>query len=689
MPRLQDGPAGGDDNSNVNKHRRAAAAGEPQQSSAGMAVGAGIAARTTEQLADAWRIWPVMTISAVHSAVKGWFTRMDAALLGLPRGLGPAVSSLVRLLSLAIAASIVTSVITRTSQDLLKLPSRASKAVGDPSSYTPGRHNWVAAPSRWDPHYCSVCSEAIAWNSDAGVRCQICGSHAHASCSKRAHKEGFGCKTLCSADVEMSHKRLYHPLEEAEDEDDDACLLPEPEEKKPPPVMRHQWMRGSIDDSQPCAACGGSCAGSGATGQHGFSCAWCKLQVHEGCISRMAHTECSLGRHRRLILPPTAVLKDQPRKKRGLIRDAVSKVRRVLPGHREDECDPSLYSVDPNDPEAVAPATGAASAGQGAGSSDGGGSDQGSGFVEAVREAAAALDVSGAKGVGSRLAGKVRDAGEKVLDARFDVAAGLDVAGDSAKEGGRRLAEKVLDAMPIELEDDVWEEALKGEGYRSVNKDVDDDGGGGDDDTEPPPPATSIRESEVDGVWEEALSLSAAAKEEEGESPLAGDAEGERTAAGTAVKGLAGGDKASSRRGGQSLRPRPAAGEEAAAEAVAERGGDERTIGWSSEERGSPGIAAVDGGGDQRDVDGDGDGQGRGESGGARVLGKSADGEGGVGEENNVAVTAAAAESGPGGGDAPAISSPDDEAWSDSSSQEDGGLEDDGIPEGARETIVS
>lgn len=36
--------------------------------------------------------------------------------------------------------------------------------------------------------------------------------------------------------------------EEDEDEDDDACLV-EPEDK-PPPVMRHQWMRGSIDDSQ-------------------------------------------------------------------------------------------------------------------------------------------------------------------------------------------------------------------------------------------------------------------------------------------------------------------------------------------------------------------------------------------------------------------------------------------------------
>ena len=36
--------------------------------------------------------------------------------------------------------------------------------------------------------------------------------------------------------------------EEGEDQDEDACLV-EPEDK-PPPVMRHQWMRGSIDDSQ-------------------------------------------------------------------------------------------------------------------------------------------------------------------------------------------------------------------------------------------------------------------------------------------------------------------------------------------------------------------------------------------------------------------------------------------------------
>lgn len=98
----------------------------------------------------------------------------------------------------------------------------------------------------------------------------------------------------------------------------------------------------------------------------------------------------------------------------GLIRDAVSKVRRALPGNRDDECEPPPC-IDPNDPVAVAAAAAAAAAG-GAGaqstfSSSGGagGSEQGSSFVEVVREAAAALDVSGAKEVGSRIAEKVKE----------------------------------------------------------------------------------------------------------------------------------------------------------------------------------------------------------------------------------------------------------------------------------------
>lgn len=46
--------------------------------------------------ASPWPTWPLVALSTVHTAVKGWFARMDAALLELPRGLGPAVSTLVR-----------------------------------------------------------------------------------------------------------------------------------------------------------------------------------------------------------------------------------------------------------------------------------------------------------------------------------------------------------------------------------------------------------------------------------------------------------------------------------------------------------------------------------------------------------------------------------------------------------------
>eukprot|EP00752_Nemacystus_decipiens_P015578 g13901.t1 len=648
-----------------------------------MAVGAGIAARTTEHLSDAWRAWPVSAIASAQLAVRGWLARMDAALLVLPKGLGPAMSSLIRLVSLAIAASILTSIFTRTSSNLLKLPSRASKAVGDPSSYTPGRHNWLAAPSRWDPHYCGVCGEAIAWNSDSGVRCQICGSHAHMSCSKRAHKEGLACKALCSADVELSHKRLYRPLEEDEDQDEEACLV-DPEDK-PPPIMRHQWIRGSIDDSQPCYACGGSCAGSGATGQHGFSCAWCKLQVHEGCISRVAQSECSLGRHRRLILPPIAVLKDQPRRKRGIIRDAVSKVRRVLPGSRDDECDPPLC-VDPNDPDAVDVA-----AGQDTGSVGGGaesGSEQGSGFVEAIREAAAALDVATAKEVGSRLA-------EKVRDARLDVAAGLDVAGDSAKEGGRRLAEKVLDAMPIELEDVVWEEALAG----SVDKEAaGTDAAEGGEDPDPAAAAATAaaaaRSSEagVDRAWEAALSqgTGSVVEAEDGESEdkkKEGDerdsgGEAEDGAAGTpaetAARGLVGGEKAAPGRtrrgqGGQfPLRRRPPA----SAQANKTPAGDDT------------GKRLNDGSDQEMIVSGDGD-SGDDGPGGSDAAKNSAQGGAGAEEDREQDVGELTPDFGPSGCDGPASSTGDAHIDSEGEGETDAEAEDFVPPDAAQETILS
>lgn len=403
-----------------------------------------------------WSTWPLLVMNTVHSTLKKWFTNMDAALLTLPGGVGPVLSAMVRLASLMLIASLF----VRTSSNLMKLPSMASKAVVDPPSYTPGKHHWVAAPSRWDPQTCGICNNAIAWVSDAGVKCSTCGSHAHVGCSKRAHKEGLACKSLCRADVEASHRRLYFPLEE--DQEEDFCVV-EPElEKKPAPVMRHQWIRGGIDGLQSCAHCGGSCAGGGATGLHGFTCAWCKLQVHDGCIGRAIESECTLGRHRRLILPPIAVLKDQqPRKKAGLIREAVSKVRSVLPGNRDD------LNVEWDPPPCVPPGfVGvddlAASGGGGSSASNTNSNSQAQRFVETVREAAVAaasdvgleVNLEAAAEGGRRLAEAVREV--------MPTGVALDIA--VAQESGRRLRKAVTDAMRTNAagRDAVWEEALGG-----------------------------------------------------------------------------------------------------------------------------------------------------------------------------------------------------------------------------------
>lgn len=93
LPRMPEG-IGDDSGGNVNNNQVAS----PKSSSA---VGAGIAARTAEHLSDVWRAWPMATIASVNSTVKRWLAQMDAALLALPGGLGPAVSSLVSKSNLA------------------------------------------------------------------------------------------------------------------------------------------------------------------------------------------------------------------------------------------------------------------------------------------------------------------------------------------------------------------------------------------------------------------------------------------------------------------------------------------------------------------------------------------------------------------------------------------------------------
>lgn len=139
----------------------------------------------------------------------------------------------------------------------------------------------------------------------------------------------------------------------------------------------------------------------------------------------------------------------------GLIREAVSKVRSVLPGHRDDDLEPPSC-FDPENPTAGLPP---------------GVPGQEKRFVDAMKGAAAA--------------------------AASEV--GLDVAG--AKEGGRRFAEKVLDSLPRSAaEDGVWEDSL---GMKECDEESSGIGADG-----------SSREAGLDGVWDAALSSTSGSQED-------------------------------------------------------------------------------------------------------------------------------------------------------------------------------
>lgn len=166
----------------------------------------------------------------------------------------------------------------------------------------------------------------------------------------------------------------------------------------------------------------------------------------------------------------------------GLIREAVSKVRSVLPGHREDECDPPSspqLCVDPDDPSMQGLQQQQQPQPQSQQSQQQQQQQQQLSFVEAVREAAAAaasevaLDVAGAKAEGRRLAEKVRDA--------------MPIGDDSGSGGGGGAGGGEGDGGGI---DGVWGEALGGGGGA-----VEGESGG--------PPG--VADAKIDGIWDAAL----------------------------------------------------------------------------------------------------------------------------------------------------------------------------------------
>ncbi|XP_059536069.1 diacylglycerol kinase kappa [Myotis daubentonii] len=143
--------------------------------------------------------------------------------------------------------------------------------------YLIGMHYWYSSHSPRTQH-CNVCRESIPALSRNVITCEVCKVKSHRLCALRASKD---CKwnTLSITDD------LLIPADEIE-------------------TMPHQWVEGNISVSSQCAVCHENC-GSNQRLQD-FRCLWCNSTVHDDCRRRFSK-ECWFGRHRKSIIPPTAL----------------------------------------------------------------------------------------------------------------------------------------------------------------------------------------------------------------------------------------------------------------------------------------------------------------------------------------------------------------------------------------------
>jgi len=207
--------------------------------------------------------------------------------------------------------------------------------------------------------FCNICSKSIRGFTDSVLHCQSCGSYAHGQCVRKLGRKLKGrhevppCKALCRQDI-ISYAattravaeayRLLSPSHHGEEgwgmtdgEEEEAteeeilrriqehAALAESVERGQESAsddildsdsakMPHQWLHGNLDILQNCNACGQYVGSDGMYALRGWRCMWCECQVHEACWAdpEVRGAKCDLGRHRRLLLPPTC-LKRNPR----------------------------------------------------------------------------------------------------------------------------------------------------------------------------------------------------------------------------------------------------------------------------------------------------------------------------------------------------------------------------------------
>lgn len=152
-------------------------------------------------------------------------------------------------------------------------------------------HRWLTSEFIDKPTYCNSCMQCCA----TGSLCEVCGVCVcpEEQCLQSACSDN-NCKPLSTLQKEK---------------------------------MTHTWIRGNLPLASKCFKCLSPCGTIPALAD--YRCLWCHNTVHEDCIEEKQKVDlpCSLGDHKRLIIPPNCITlrhKNDWRGKKKLIIQEVS-----------------------------------------------------------------------------------------------------------------------------------------------------------------------------------------------------------------------------------------------------------------------------------------------------------------------------------------------------------------------------
>lgn len=157
-------------------------------------------------------------------------------------------------------------------------------------------HRWLSTEFIDKPTYCNSCMQCCG----TGSSCEVCGL---CVCTEKQCLQ-----TACSTNT-------CKPLSTID--------------------QNHTWIKGNLPLASKCFKCLSPCGTVPALVD--YRCLWCHSTVHEDCIEnepRKIEQICSLGAHKRLIIPPNCVTVENQQDWRGKRRVVIKEV--TVPTDIED-----------------------------------------------------------------------------------------------------------------------------------------------------------------------------------------------------------------------------------------------------------------------------------------------------------------------------------------------------------------